>query len=119
LLLSAGQFGRTPLSVAVEVNQRQKLARAVQSLAAWTVAERRRDIVDRGHVGKERVALKHQSDTTLMWRQVNSTACVEPNGISGHDEAFGWLIQASYGAQCGGLSAAGGPNERQQFAVSA
>ncbi|MDT4871725.1 hypothetical protein FQZ97_1068710 [compost metagenome] len=72
--------------------------------------EREADVVGHAHGGVERVALEHHGDVALRGRHAHHvTACDA-------DRALGGLFQPGNDAQQGGLAAARGPDQDEEFA---
>ena len=68
------------------------------------------DIAEHGHVRPQRVGLEHHRDAALLGREAGDVAAEEP------DRAGRRLLEAGDGAQQRGLAAAGGAEDRDEFA---
>src|SRR6266849_5918152 len=79
LLLATRQGRRSAFLEAREMNEREKFAGTPDPFLRRAMSECRRHIAEGGHMRKERVGLKDQSDGPPMRRQIESMVGVEPN----------------------------------------
>ena len=111
LLLSAGEKRHVPLLVSLQVHQgehsRHFLADDV--LARLFDPEAEGDIVVNVHVGEQGVALEHGVDLPPVGRHLVDALAVEDHG------PFVLLQEAAEDAEQRCLSAAGGPEESDEF----
>ena len=83
------------------------------------MCHRGRDVAERRHVRKERVALEHQPDAALMRRQAHAVYRVEPNRAAACHARGLRAVEARDGAQCRGFARARGSDQRKQLALAA
>ena len=113
LLLAARQLARLALLEPRQPDQGQHVAHPPGDLARRRAAHREAegDVVEHGHVGKQRVVLEHHADAATAHRDV-----LHRYPADGDFAAVG-LDKAGDGAQQGGLAAAAGAQQRTERAV--
>ena len=95
LLLPAGQLTRIALGETGQANQIQRIADAAAALlprnAAHSQAES--DIVRYAHMGKERKALKHETNLSPVWRQALDVLSIHRDPPPGRPKKAGYETQ--------------------------
>ena len=113
LTLTTGEGLRLAGEVVLEVEELGGLEHAGGALLLADAGdlEREAHVLGDGHVRVQRVVLEHHRDVAVLRRDVGDVA------VADEDAAGVDLFEAGEHAQRGGLSAAGGADENEEFAV--
>jgi hypothetical protein len=79
--------------------------------------QRKGDVLEHGHVGPDRIGLKHHADAAIARRHEYVGGRVEHGGVADHDAAAVRALQSGDAAQRRRLSAARRSEQREQLAA--
>jgi len=113
LALAAGKLVDAPLAIALQAHQRQHLRDPLGELsfACLLLAQTEGDVSLHAEVGKQRIALEHHVDRPAVRRHGDDVLAVE------QDAAFARRLETGEHAQERGFAAAGGAEQREEFAL--
>ena len=115
LPFAARQGGRSPTRPILEVNEFEQCHRPAPTLSATMIAERGGHVPERREMREECVLLEHESDPSLVGRQVRAPASVQPCLASKRDSRVPRRVQPGDAAKHRRLPAAGRAKEGQHL----
>ena len=112
LLLTAGELIRLAPFIVGQLYQLQHLGDPLPDLILGNLfdGEAVGDVVEYGHVWEKRIVLEYGVHVPLVGLLV-----LDPFSLD-FDDARGGVLESGDHPQCGGLTAAGGPQKREKFA---
>ena len=115
LFLAAGELCRKTVRQMSQLNHFQQFGhfcfdgRRIRALTPWQDRQTKRDIVENGHMTKQRIVLEYESHFTVASMQTTDVGAVKT------DMPAGLMLQPGNNAQQRGFARAGWPQQRDHL----